>query len=104
MFTGSGVMFGRIKKKLGIKVANCMSCNNRYVEDEGDEYSSCAFHACESFPYYSNLKSFPFKKEMSCWSPDFWSSSLVENVDLSNESEYNKVVKEFQDIIDGYNE
>ena len=48
----------------------CLSCI--YVE-RGEASPACGLHA-----EYSNLKSFPFKKVMPCFSLDFWCSPFVE--------------------------
>ena len=66
-----------LKKVTGIKRANCSTCKHLKHESDGD-FGEFKWVECSKFHNYSNLKSFPFKKEMSCWEPGFWSSKFWE--------------------------
>lgn len=59
----------------GKPAPNCRYCANCRTESDGEYgYSSYSYEYCEKYPGYMNLKSFPFKKSMSCFKPDFWLS------------------------------
>jgi hypothetical protein len=64
--------FEGAKKVCGVEIANCHTCMYQGSDDDGAEMCPVSWPICNKFPRYENLKSFPFKKEMSCWEPDFW--------------------------------
>lgn len=73
--------------RMGIEKANCETCSYLGSEDDGNfaEFA-ISWPVCRKFPRYEHLKSFPFKKEMACWSPEFWHSKFANMVDGSDES------------------
>jgi hypothetical protein len=71
----------RVKAAVGIATANCESC--RFLGSDGDggepEYA-VDWPVCNKVDRYQYLTSFPFKKEMSCWEPNFWHSKFAEQL------------------------
>lgn len=76
-----------ILARMGIEKANCETCSYLGSDDDGN-YAEFAISwpVCTKFPRYQYLKSFPFKKEMTCWSPEFWHSKFANIVNGSDES------------------
>ena len=66
-----------LKEALGIENANCSTCTQMDDVDGGVDHSSCSCLVCSINDGYGNLKSFPFKKEMKCWEPEFWNSKFT---------------------------
>lgn len=80
-------MHGKMLTAMGINVANCASCVHLGSEDDGGEPEySISWPTCNKVERYQYLKSFPFKKEMKCWSPEFWHSKFADMVDGSDKS------------------
>jgi len=70
---------------------NCAKCLFYNEEWEGEYGGYLSEVSCEKHPTYANLKSFPFKKKMSCFRLDFWHSKFAELIDGTEES-YDKAV------------
>jgi hypothetical protein len=74
-------MHERVKSATGIAVANCKSC--AFLGSDGDggepEYA-VDWPVCDKVARYQNLRSFPFKKEMPCWEPNFWESKFADEM------------------------
>jgi len=68
-----------VKDITGIQCANCSTCKSLGYEGDGSEYAP-SWPVCREFPAYEHLKSFPFKKEMKCWYPDFWHSIFANQI------------------------
>jgi hypothetical protein len=75
-----------LKETMGIDRAACVTCFHLGSEDSGGDYPEHIWSTCEKIDKYNNLKSFPFKKEMSCWEPDFWFSKFADLVDGTDKS------------------
>lgn len=72
---------------MGIDAANCSSCAYLGSEDDGGEPEySISWPTCNKVERYQHLTSFPFKKEMKCWRPEFWHSKFADMVNGSDES------------------
>ena len=75
-------MHDALKRAVGINEANCSSC--RWLGDgsDGFEYSNQPWPICENPKKQGidNLKSFPFKKDMACWEPNFWHTNLPKKI------------------------
>lgn len=65
-----------LKKITGIEHANCFTCAHLGSYSEGD-FGEHSWLECDKHLARSNLKSFPFKKEMPCWEPEFWHSKFA---------------------------
>lgn len=65
---------------------NCLSCQHLSSDDDGSDYPSYSWPVCDRFENYSNLKSFPFKKEMKCFVLSYWCDP-VEMAKLEKEME-----------------
>jgi len=85
-----------IKRRLGIEKANCETCIFLYTECDGN-YPEFAIEwpACERFSRYQHLKSFPFKKEMGCWEPEFWHSKYAGWMKYGTHKEMTILIREF---------
>ncbi len=75
-----------IKQALGIEKANCISCCHIGSEGDGPEYNG-NWYVCTKIDKYSYLKSFPFKKTMKCWFPDFWHSKFTDMIKHGTDKE-----------------
>lgn len=90
-----------LKLAIGIEKANCQTCGHLGSESPGsDDPLEPSWPVCSKIDSYSNLKSFPFKKEMKCWSPDFWQSKFPEMIKSASDKEMNKLFREFEKIVD----
>ena len=92
-------VIGRLKEAMGIKRANCGTCAQLGTDDNGGypEYV-ISWKICEVDDRMVNLRSFPFKKDMSCWWPEFWHSKFADIIDGTDESE-NRASEEFKKAI-----
>lgn len=84
-----------LKERTGIETANCETC--AYITDVGDEYT---YLICGKIERMGNLKSFPFKKEMECWHPEFWVSKFTEMIKNGTHEEAEKASKAFAKAVD----
>lgn len=95
-----------ILKVTGIEKSDCSTCVHLGTDDNGNypEYA-ISWDVCQKNPTFENLKSFPFKKTMDCWHPEFWHSkkftSLIKKGDheevLSAIESFNKAI-DFQSV------
>jgi len=87
------------KKLFRVKHANCETC--RFYSEASYDYYAGEYDApeCGKYPCYPNLKSFPFKKEMECWRPDFFATQLVFEMDATDES-IEKTTQKFWRIVE----
>ena len=72
-----------IKKATGIECANCSTCRHKGTDGDGYEYNGewdICEHPDKRIQQYSNLKTFPFKKDMKCWEPNFWHSKFADRI------------------------
>jgi hypothetical protein len=83
-------MHEELKEKLGIEAANCRTCCHFEDVGDGPEYNG-SWLACGKIERMSNLKSFPFKKDMKCWEPEFWCSKFAHLVDGTDEGDAKSV-------------
>jgi len=95
-----------IKKELGIEKTNCSTCWYLGSDDDGSDYPSFSWLVCEKeeMQRVNNLKSFPFKKEMECWYPDFWLSRFGEMVETRSDEEIEELQDAFIEIVDEWEE
>jgi hypothetical protein len=85
-----------IKIATGIECANCSTCCYLGSESDGGEPEySTSWPVCRKFPQYEYLKSFPFRKEMRCWEPEFWVSKFAEEIRTGEDAEVLSKIGEF---------
>lgn len=82
----------KLKEVMGVSQANCESCNFLSSEGDGPEYNG-SWPVCSKIERMGYLKSFPFKKDMKCWQPNFWFSKMAETVE--DEESCDKAAEEF---------
>lgn len=94
-----------LKELLGIPEANCRSCCHMTYESEGD-YGEYTWNECSKKPAMSHLRSFPFRKDMKCWEPCYWSSKFVDQNNIYNwdDKDYDEKIKQFRKIVETYDE
>jgi len=91
-------MHEELKLRMGIDTANCLSCESLGSDGDGYEYNG-TWPVCDCHPNLSNLKSFPFKKEMKCWAPNFWESKFADLVKTGSDEEMNNLGKQFKEAL-----
>lgn len=93
-------MHDDIKKATGIKNANCDTCLWLGSDGDGYEYNG-TWPICENpdMANVNNLKSFPFKKDMKCWQPEFWASKFPDMIKKGTPEEMNMAAVEFSRAI-----
>jgi hypothetical protein len=69
-------MHDEMKLRMGVEKANCETCTYLGSDGDGYEYNG-TWPVCDKIDRMSYLKSFPFKKEMKCWQPNFWLSKFA---------------------------
>ncbi len=80
-----------LKEKMGIDVANCETCLHLGSDGDGNYPEiEITWPTCNKIERMGNLKSFPFKKEMKCWEPDFWMSKFSEMIKTGTAKEVEK--------------
>ena len=87
----------KIKTATGIDVANCSTCSWLGSDGDGDEYNG-TWPVCNKTERMSNLSSFPFKKEMKCWEPEFWASKFS-NMVRDDDRSLDAALDAFRDAI-----
>ncbi len=89
-------MHEEIKAATGIKCANCSTCSRLGSDGDGPEYNG-SWSICNKVERYGYLRSFPFKKEMKCWEPDFWHSKFTDPVRMrtGSDREMSRLTKQF---------
>lgn len=94
-------MHEEIKAAVGISCANCSTCARLGSDGDGPEYNG-SWPICNKVERYGYLKSFPFKKEMPCWEPDFWHSKFTDSDRMRTGSEYelDRLSKQFWAAVD----
>ena len=91
----------KIKKAVGIDTANCEFCICFGTEDDGGEpESSVSWPVCHDDVRIQNLKSFPFKKDMKCWAPEFWGSKFPSLIKIGDDGEVTRAINEFNKAIE----
>ncbi len=97
---GCSVLLASLKQASGISCANCSTCVYLGTDSDGNypEYA-VSWDVCEKFEGYKNLKSFPFKKEMPCWEPEFWHSKFTEEIKSGEHEEVMELVGKFSDAV-----
>lgn len=81
----------RLKEVCGVPCASCRSCDHLGEDNDGSEYSSNSWPVCTKHESMSNLRSFPFKKEMACWEPGFWLTKFAD-LKTGTDEEFNAAV------------
>lgn len=84
------VVVQRLKEAAGVTTANCESCCHLGSEGDGPEYNG-SWPVCDKIERYGFLKSFPFKKEMPCWYPEFWASKFSEEIRTGSDEEHERI-------------
>ena len=87
-----------LKEKLGINNANCETCAYLGSEGDGPEYNG-TWPVCNKFERMGYLKSFPFKKEMKCWHPEFWRSKFAKMIKNGTDEEMKKATNAFHEAM-----
>lgn len=89
-------MHDELKAALGIKCANCSTCSRLGIDGDGPEYKG-SWPVCNKVDRFGYLRSFPFKKEMKCWEPDFWHSKFTDSSRMrtGSQREMNRLTKQF---------
>lgn len=62
-------------------MSGCVDCE--YFRAEYASYEEGGYlegYFCEERPFLANLKTFPFKKQMSCFTLNFWLSEFAEMI------------------------
>lgn len=93
-------MHEHLKKATGIATANCETC--AYLTTDGDgnyPEKEITWLICGKIPRMGNLKSFPFKKEMECWHPEFWQSKFAGMIKTGTDEEVRRVSNAFANAI-----
>jgi hypothetical protein len=94
-----------IKIATGIECANCSTCRNLGQESDGGEPEySISWDVCNKFPRYEHLKSFPFRKEMDCWQPDFWYSKFAKEIRTGQDEEVLSLIAKYRDALAPFKE
>ena len=89
-----------LKEKTGIKTANCETCMYRDSDGDGNyPEMEITWPICEKIPRMGNLRSFPFKKEMKCWEPEFWFSKFAERIKTGTDKEVKSAIDAFCEAI-----
>jgi len=89
-----------LKIAIGIDKANCHTCTYLGSDSPGsDDPCEPSWPVCEKVDRYSNLKSFPFQKEMKCWYPDFWHTKFPERIKTMEDDEMDALSQEFYNIV-----
>lgn len=83
-----------LKKAVGIEVANCSTC--AHLSGVGDDVY---IPFCEKYPTHSNLKTFPFKREQKCWSPEFWLSKYSAEILTGSREELARIHRNFSNAV-----
>ncbi|MEM7697208.1 MAG: hypothetical protein AAF236_02250 [Verrucomicrobiota bacterium] len=84
----------------GIENAECLNCQSCHYVSDGD-YGEHRWHECSEVERYQYLKSFPFKKTMDCWRPDFFASKFAaEDFDPEEGTQYEDRVRLFNNAVD----
>lgn len=93
-------MHEQLKERTGIDIANCETCIHLGSEGDGNwpEYE-ITWPVCNKIQRMENLKSFPFKKEMKCWYPNFWVSKFVEMIKNGTDQEVRDAIDTFSEAI-----
>ena len=73
-------MHEALKEAVGIETASCASCRHLGSDGDGDEVNYRSWPVCDKVPRFNNLLSFPFRKEMTCWRPNFWHSKFADEI------------------------
>ena len=89
-------MFEDLKTRLGIKTANCETCTYLGSDGDGPEYNG-NWPVCNKIDRMGYLKSFPFKKEMKCWEPEFWHSKFAEMIKTGSKKELDEAYRLFKE-------
>jgi len=86
----------RVQAAVGIKCACCETCRHLSSDNDGAEpESSVSWPTCGKVERYQYLKSFPFKKTMPCWQPDFWASKFANQIRTGSTRELNRLTDKF---------
>jgi len=93
-------MHEEMKEAVGIDVANCETCIHRQNCSDGD-YGEYKWFECgkNGQRHYSYLNTFPFKKEMKCWEPSFWSSKFFNDEVFEGSNEFAIAVQKFKEAV-----
>ena len=79
-------------------MGNCLKCVH-ITSDYDEGYGASDY--CEKMPKLSNLKSFPFKKDMECFEMNFWHSEFADEVEIDDEESFNIAFNKFKEKEEG---
>ncbi len=91
-----------IKQAVGVATANCLHCALLGSDSAGsDDPLEPTWPICTKDENwrFNNLKSFPFKKDMPCWHPDFWHSKFAGMIRTGSNREVNRLFKAFGEAL-----
>lgn len=91
----------RVLEAVGIQKANCDTCV--HIEDVGDgiEYGGpCLICNKPGRTHVSNLRSFPFKKDQVCYTPNFWHSKFAKMIKHGEDDEVNALDQQFRKAVE----
>lgn len=89
----------KMKAAVGVKCANCETCKHLGSDGDGPEYNG-SWPVCNKVDRYGYLRSFPFKKDMPCWEPDFWKSKFCQDMKTGTEAELGRLVKQYRKAVE----
>jgi hypothetical protein len=92
-------MHESLKDKMVINIANCGTCTFLGSDGDGPEYNG-SWPVCSKIERMGYLKSFPFKKEMKCWVPEFWHSKFAMMIEKGTDEELRNAGKAFAVALD----
>jgi len=82
----------RLKEACGVGLANCATCDCLGSDDDGAEYTVNSWPVCTKIERFTNLRSFPFKKEMKCWEPGFWLTKFPDMITTGDDADVDAAV------------
>jgi len=93
-------LLASLRASTGISCSNCSTCAYQGRDSDGGEPEySISWPVCEKFGQYQYLKSFPFKKEMACWEPEFWLSKFTDQITTGADQEVLDACGKFADAV-----
>lgn len=88
-----------LKRVTDIETANCSTCSYLGSDGDGPEYNG-SWPICDKIDRMGYLKSFPFKKEMKCWEPNFWFSKFASMIKNGTDDEMQKAGDAFRSALE----
>jgi len=96
----TATLLASLRDATGISCSNCSTCAHQGTDNDGGEpENSTSWPVCDQFEQYQYLKSFPFKKEMPCWEPEFWHSKFTDQLKTGSDQEFSDASDKFEDAV-----